>query len=78
MDTTSKTFDEWKATGYQVKKGEKATGRNDEGKATFRRTQVKRRDDSRRYNGLVDAADGWDFEGSWESMIPDYDMPGPF
>lgn len=34
------TFDEWKAKGYHVIKGEKATGRNDKGKATFTQKQV--------------------------------------
>ena len=35
------TFDEWLIRGYRVKKGEKATGRNDEGRATFTRAQVE-------------------------------------
>lgn len=34
------TFDEWKSRGYGVKKGQKATGRNAAGKATFTIDQV--------------------------------------
>jgi len=33
-------YDDWKAAGYHVRKGEKATGRNAQGKATFTRDQV--------------------------------------
>jgi hypothetical protein len=35
------TFKEWKARGYMVKRGEKATGRNQDGAATFTKKQVK-------------------------------------
>lgn len=35
------TFDEWKAKGYHVIKGQKATGRNSKGVATFMSSQVK-------------------------------------
>jgi hypothetical protein len=35
------TYDEWKAMGLYVKKGEKSTSRNAEGKALFKRSQVK-------------------------------------
>lgn len=34
------TFKQWKAQGYHVVKGEKATGRNAEGVATFNEEQV--------------------------------------
>lgn len=36
----AKTYDEWQAEGFQVRKGQKATGRNKEGKATFLPSQV--------------------------------------
>lgn len=39
---TGKTFDEWKAKGYHVIKGQKASGRNAEGKATFNDRQVEK------------------------------------
>lgn len=35
------TFKEWKRKGYVVNKGEKSTGRNDDGVATFTKRQVK-------------------------------------
>lgn len=38
-----RTYDEWKAMGYVVKKGEKSTARDKDGKCTFLLTQVKRR-----------------------------------
>lgn len=39
------TYDEWKAAGYQVMKGEKSTGRNKKGQATFTREQVQEAED---------------------------------
>jgi hypothetical protein len=36
------TFDEWKAKGYHVIKGQKATGRNAKGKVTFTDKQVQK------------------------------------
>lgn len=36
-----KTYAEWKASGFQVNRGEKASGRNIDGAATFSRNQVK-------------------------------------
>lgn len=41
----SKTFDEWKALGYQVVKGQKATSWTKDGKAKFDSKQVKVRED---------------------------------
>lgn len=35
------TYDTWKAAGYQVRKGEKASGRNAKGEPTFTRDQVE-------------------------------------
>ena len=40
----AKTYDEWRDLGYQVQKGEKATGQNKDGKATFTRSQVEERE----------------------------------
>ena len=40
----AKTYEEWSELGYQVRKGEKATGRNKEGGATFTRDQTDERD----------------------------------
>lgn len=48
----SLTFDEWKALGYQVRRGEKASGRNKQGKATFNRDQVDEDGNFDRQNGL--------------------------
>ena len=46
------TFDEWKALGYRVRRGEKASGRNKQGKATFTRDQVDEDESFDRQNGL--------------------------
>lgn len=46
------TYDDWRALGYQVRKGEKASGRNPQGKTTFTRDQVEERDDFDRQNNL--------------------------
>ncbi len=35
------TYDEWRAAGFAVKKGETTTGRNRYGEATFTRVQVE-------------------------------------
>jgi len=40
----AKTYDEWRELGYQVRKGEKSTGRNKDNRATFTRDQVDERD----------------------------------
>jgi hypothetical protein len=34
------TYDQWRANGYQVMRGEKATGRNGDGVPTFTEDQV--------------------------------------
>ena len=47
-----KTFDEWKAAGFWIRKGEKSTGRNKEGKPTFTRDQVDADDRFDRQNNL--------------------------
>lgn len=42
----SKTYDEWRELGYQVRKGERATGSDPKtGKATFTRGQVDEREE---------------------------------
>lgn len=46
------TYDEWRDLGYQVLKGEKASGRNASGKCTFTRDQVEEREDFDRQNDL--------------------------
>lgn len=53
------TFDGWKARGYSVIKGQKSTGRNREGKATFSRAQVT---DSRQGNEDDLYEDDWMFQ----------------
>jgi hypothetical protein len=40
----AKTYEDWQTIGYQVIKGEKSTGRDKNGKATFTRNQVEERD----------------------------------
>lgn len=39
-NSRARTFDEWKALKYRIKKGAKSTKRNDEGKALFDYDQV--------------------------------------
>lgn len=46
------TYDDWRDLGYQVRKGEKASSRNPQGKALFTRDQVEEREDFDRQNGL--------------------------
>jgi len=48
----SRTFDEWKASGYRVLKGEKSTGRDKLGRPTFTRDQVDEDDAFDRQNDL--------------------------
>lgn len=40
MSQKARTYKEWRAEGFQVQKGQKATGRNAKGEATFRSNQV--------------------------------------
>lgn len=40
MQGPVKTYDEWKALGFQVQRGEKAAGRDKHGKALFSEQQV--------------------------------------
>jgi hypothetical protein len=49
---SSKTYDEWKDLGYHVVRGEKATGRNVSGMATFSPDQVEEDED--------DSGMGWE------------------
>lgn len=46
------TYDEWLERGYHVKRGEKATGHNQKGQATFKRSQVEEDDNFDRRNSL--------------------------
>ena len=48
----AKTFDDWKAGGFRVRKGEKATGRDKQGVPTFTREQVDEDDFFDRQNDL--------------------------
>lgn len=41
----AKTYDEWKELGYQVRRGEKSSGRDRSGAATFTREQVEEQND---------------------------------
>lgn len=52
----ARTYDEWRDLGYQVQKGEKATGRNKLGVPTFTREQVDDAPD------FFDEADGPDLD----------------
>jgi hypothetical protein len=40
LENEGLTYDQWKADGYQVVRGEKATGRNADGVPTFTEDQV--------------------------------------
>ena len=46
------TYDEWRDLGYQVRKGEKSSGRNAQRQPTFTRHQVEEREDFDRQNDL--------------------------
>lgn len=50
LKATPKTFKEWKAEGYHVMKGQKSTGRNTQGEATFSQKQVERNSPTPAYN----------------------------
>ena len=52
----AKTYDEWRELGYQVCRGERSTGRNKDGKATFTREQVE---ESERFDNLETGGGGW-------------------
>lgn len=74
---TQKTYDEWMASGFHVVKGQKASGRDDNGKATFSHFQVE----ANEYNppkrnqdyGQYDRNDeGYEYEGSWEETLGGY------
>lgn len=81
---TQKTYEEWQKVGYHVVRGEKATGRNESGKATFNDLQVEvneyRRPRSYFYDGRLrgeqahyDASqEGYEYEGSWEETLGGY------
>lgn len=58
-----KTYKEWRAAGKHVIKGQKATGRNEAGEATFTKSQV-----AEDYNPRDE---GYEYEGSWEETIGD-------
>jgi len=49
-----KTYDDWRAAGYQVKRGAISQGRDKEGKALFCRKQVEERRDFDRREGSRD------------------------
>lgn len=57
------TYDQWKEAGYQVRKGEKSTGRNEFGKATFSFDQV---DEDQEYD-----FDNGEYEDNWMFIDPD-------
>jgi hypothetical protein len=46
------TFDFWIAAGFRVRRGERATGRNDKGEATFTRDQVDEGSERQYFNML--------------------------
>lgn len=63
---TDKTFKEWKARGYHVIKGQKATGRNDAGEATFTKKQVA-------VNHFYDCGDdGGDYQDDYDQFEAEY------
>ena len=73
MPTVNKTFDEWKAEGWQVQKGEKATGHNDKGKATFAPSQVKRAGRRLRQKHLSgDYYDMDDYQADYDRWYDEY------
>lgn len=72
---TSKTHDEWFLAGYRIGKGQKATGRNHAGVATFTKAQVMPL--GQRYRGKqVDPDEGADYEEDRDmadAFLHDYD-----
>lgn len=64
----TRTYEEWKATGFQVMQGEKAMGRNRQGIAIFGQTQVKPAN-TRRWGKMDDLGDYDE-----DMMIDDYIM----
>lgn len=62
----TQTYKEWKAQGRQVKKGEKAHGRNKQGEAVFTIFQTKRHYEH----------DGDDYDDPWDRDADDFFMGG--
>lgn len=60
------TFDQWKKISYHVKRGEKATRRNEEGVPLFSRKQVERTVNQ-------DPFYDYDYEGSMEEALGGWD-----
>ena len=60
------TFDGWQAAGYRVRRGEHATGRDDNGEATFTRDQVEDMPERQYFNQM----DITDFERESMSLKP--------
>ena len=58
---TGKTYQEWQDLGYHVRRGQKATGRNSGGKATFTIDQV-----SIYYDDPAD----YEYEDDWMFIDP--------
>lgn len=62
-----RTFDEWKAAGYHVIKGQKSTGRNAAGKATFNEKQVELQ-----WKNRPDYGEGSDYEEDYDIFMAEY------
>lgn len=60
-----KTFDEWKAAGYSVRKGEKSVGRSASGHPLFTSAQVRSNPYRSRYRPVQD--------GDLDNTQEDYD-----
>ena len=58
----AKTYEEWLVIGYKVMRGERSTGRNSRGKATFTSAQVK---------CDIPINDDYEYEDDWMFRDPD-------
>lgn len=54
-----RTFEEWKARGRVVNKGEKAMGHLNDGSALFGKEQTKKLSSKSTWRGLGDQPDSW-------------------
>lgn len=67
---TGRTYNEWLALGLQVRKGEKATGRSADGKATFTKEQTKSKTEPYSDPGDYDQeeADFYNYDGYHDNV----------
>ncbi len=82
-NTKYRTLAQWNREGFRVVRGSKAVKFHKSGDALFSQKQVarsvlRRRDTHQSVGDYDYNQEGWGYEGSWEEMISEYDMPGAF